>query len=93
VVTHWTAELTFPAPGRVGTFRIPSLGCVGRLTVTSAATGTATVREDLTRNPRNLCAPAGLLKLTRSGAAGMQMTWREAGDASNVATAYLQAGG
>jgi serine/threonine protein kinase len=93
VVTHWTAELTFPASGREGTFRIPSLGCVGRLTVTSAATGTATVQEDLTRNPRNLCARAGLLKLTRSGVTGMKMTWREAGDASNVATAYLQAGG
>jgi serine/threonine kinase PknH len=89
VVTHWTAELTFPAAGTVGTFRFPSLGCSGTLVVTSATRATASAQEDLTRNPRKLCAPGGLMKLTRSRAHGMDMTWRDSADHGNVATAHL----
>ena len=89
VVTHWTAELTFPDVGRVGTFRFPSLGCSGTLIVTSATHRTASVYEDMTRNPRKLCAPGGLMKLTRSSANGMDMAWHDSTDQNNVATAHL----
>jgi serine/threonine protein kinase len=90
VVTHWTAELSFPGTGRVGTFRFPSLGCSGTLIVTSATHRTASVYEEMTRNPRKLCAPGGLMKLTRSGAAGMDMAWQDSSDQNNVATAHLK---
>jgi serine/threonine kinase PknH len=92
VVTHWTAELTFPAAGRTGTFRFPSLGCSGTLIVTSATRTTAAVREDLTGNPRKLCAPGGLMKLSRSSAGGMDMAWQDSTDHSNVAAAHLNRG-
>jgi eukaryotic-like serine/threonine-protein kinase len=90
VVTHWTAELTFPRSGQTGTFRFPSLGCSGTLVVTRTTPNTASVYEDLASNPHKVCAPGGLMTLSRSGAAGMRMTWRDATDLSNVATAYLK---
>jgi hypothetical protein len=98
IVTHWTAELTFPAAGRVagrvagmvGTFRFPSLGCSGTLIVTSATRRTASAYEDLTRNPRKLCAPGGLMKLTRSGGHALDMAWHDSADHANVANARLQ---
>lgn len=90
VVTHWTAELSFPGAGRVGTFRFPSIGCSGTLIVISATRTMAAVQEKLTRNPRKLCAPGGLVRLTRSGATGMDMTWRDSSDRRNVATAHLK---
>jgi Protein kinase domain len=92
VVTHWTAELTFSRSGRDGTFRFPSLGCSGALIVTRRTPTTASVYEDLTRNPRKVCAPAGQLTLSRSGATGMRMRWQDATNRSNVATGYLQPG-
>jgi hypothetical protein len=92
VVTHWTAELTFSRSGRAGTFRFPSLGCSGTLIVTGTTPTTASVGEDLTRNPHRVCAPGGLFTLSRSGATSMRMTWRDATDRSNVATADLTHG-
>jgi Protein kinase domain len=90
VVTHWTAELTFPRSGRTGTFRFSSLDCSGTLIVTGTTPTTASVYEDLTRNPHKICAPGGLLTLSRSGATGMRMRWQDATDSSNVATGYLK---
>jgi hypothetical protein len=92
VVTHWTAELIFSRSGRAGTFRFPSLGCSGTLIVTGATPTTASVYEDLTQNPHKVCAPGGLMTLSRSGATGMRMTWQDATDRSNVATGYLRHG-
>jgi hypothetical protein len=92
-VTHWTAELTFPGQGRTGTFRFPTLGCSGSLTVTGTDRTTASVREHVTRNQRKLCAPDGLIKLTRSGARSLDMAWQDATDRSNVATAHLSPAG
>ncbi len=88
-VTHWTAELSFPGPGRTGTFRFPTLGCSGKLIVTGTTRTTASVREHVTRNQRKLCAPDGLIRLTRSGGRGMDMAWQDSADRSNVATAHL----
>jgi hypothetical protein len=88
-VTRWTAELSFPSPGRTGTFRFPTLGCSGKLIVTGTTRTTASVREHVTRNQRKLCAPNGLIRLTRSGARGMDMAWQDSADRSNVATAHL----
>ncbi len=90
MVTHWTAELTFPRSGRVGTFRFPSLGCSGTLVVTRATRTTASVDEELKRNPRKVCVPGGLMTLTRTGSTGLEMQWQEASDRSNVATAHLR---
>ena len=90
VVTHWTAELTFSRSGRAGTFRFPSLGCSGTLIVTGRTSTTASVYEDLARNPGKVCAPGGLMTLYRSGATGMRMKWQDATDRSNVATGFLQ---
>ena len=90
VVTHWTAELTFPRSGRVGTFRFPSLGCSGTLIVTRSTRTTASVDEELTQNPRQVCVARGLMQLTRSGTNGMTMTWQDASNRSNVATGYLK---
>jgi hypothetical protein len=92
VITHWTAELTFARSGRTGTFRFPSLDCSGTLVVTGRTPTTASVAEQLTRNPRKVCAPAGQLTLSRSGATGMRMRWQDATNRSNVATGYLQPG-
>jgi Protein kinase domain len=92
VVTHWTADLTFSRSGRAGTFRFPSLGCSGTLVVTGRTPTTASVYEDLTRNPRQVCAPGGLMTLSRSGATGMRMRWQDATDRSNVATGFLEPG-
>jgi Protein kinase domain len=92
VVAHWTAELTFPRSGRTGTFRFPSLGCSGTLIVTGTTPTTASVYEDVARNPRRVCAPAGLITLSRSGATGLRMTWQDATNRSNVATGYLTLG-
>jgi Protein kinase domain len=92
VVTNWTAELTFSRSGRTGTFRFPSLGCSGTLIVTGRTPTTASVYEDLTRNPGKVCAPGGLMTLSRSGATGMRMRWQDATDRSNVATGFLQPG-
>jgi hypothetical protein len=92
VVTHWTAELIFPRSGRAGTFRFPSLGCSGTLIVTRTTPTTASVYEDLTRNPHRVCAPGGLMTLSRSGTTGMRMTWQDATNRSNVATGYLKPG-
>jgi Protein kinase domain len=89
VVTHWTAELSFPDLGRTGTFRFPTLGCSGKLIVTVTTGTTASVREHVTRNLRKLCAPSGLIKLTRTGASGMDMAWQDSADRGNVATAHL----
>jgi serine/threonine protein kinase len=89
IVTHWTAELSFPASGRTGTFRFPTLGCSGNLVITTATRSTASVREDITRNSRKLCAPGGLITLTRSGTSSMTMSWRDSTDRTNVATARL----
>jgi hypothetical protein len=88
VVTHWTAELTFPKSGRHGTFRFPSLGCSGTLAVTGSTPTTASVDEKLTQNPHGVCAPGGVMTLARSGG-GMRMRWQDATDRSNVATGYL----
>lgn len=90
MVTHWTAELTFPRSGRVGTFRFPSLGCSGTLIVTRTTRTTASVDEELTQNPRQVCVARGLMQLTRSGTNGMTMTWQDASNRSNVATGYLK---
>jgi Protein kinase domain len=92
VVTHWTAELTFSRSGRAGTFRFPSLGCSGTLIVTRTTPTTASVDEELARNPDQVCAPGGLMTLSRSGATGMRMTWQDATDRSNIATGYLKPG-
>jgi protein kinase-like protein len=92
IVTHWTAELTFLRSGQAGTFRFPSLGCSGTLIVTRTTPDSASVYEDLTRNPRKLCASGGLMTLSRSGATGMRMTWQDATDRSNTATGYLTSG-
>lgn len=92
VVTRWSAELTFIRSGRAGTFRFPSLGCSGTLIVTGVTPTTAQVYENLTRNPRKVCAPGGFITLSRSGAAGMRMSWRDATDRSNLATGYLRSG-
>lgn len=90
VVTHWTAELTFLRSGRAGTFRFPSLGCSGTLIVTGTTPTTAWVYEDLAGNPHKVCAPGGLITLSRSGATGIRMRWQDATDRSNVATGYLK---
>jgi serine/threonine protein kinase len=90
MVTHWTAELTFARSGRVGTFRFPSLGCSGTLIVTGTTPTTASVHEDLTQNQHKICAPSGLMTLSRSGATGMRMRWQDATNRSNVATGYLK---
>jgi len=90
VITHWTAELTFSRSGRFGTFRFPSLGCSGSLIVTRKTRTTASVYEDLTSDPLKVCASRGLITLSRSGATGMRMGWRDATNRSNVATGYLQ---
>jgi serine/threonine protein kinase len=92
VVTHWTAELTFSRSGRAGTFRFPSLDCSGTLIVTGTTPTTASVYENLTRNPHKVCAPGGLMTLSRSGATGMRMRWQDATNRSNVATGYLRPG-
>jgi hypothetical protein len=89
MVTHWTAVLHFSAAGQAGTFWFPSLGCSGTLTVTSATRATASAREELVRNPRKLCVAGGLMKLTRSGASAMEMTWQDPTHAGNVATARM----
>ena len=89
VVTHWTAQLTFPRAGRACTFRFPSLGCSGTLVVTSATRTTASVHENLKRNPRKVCVPGGLMTLTRTGSTGLEMRWQDASHRSNVATADL----
>jgi serine/threonine protein kinase len=88
-VTRWSAELRFPAAGRTGTFRFPSLGCSGNLVVTGTTGRTASVREDVTQNPWHLCAPSGLITVTRSGSGGMDMSWQDPSDRANVATAHL----
>jgi hypothetical protein len=90
LVTHWSAELTFVRSGRAGTFRFPSLGCSGTLIVTGVTPTTASVYENLTRNPRNVCAVGGFMTLFRSGTTGMRMRWRDATDRSNLATGYLR---
>jgi serine/threonine protein kinase len=90
VVTHWTAELTFLRSGRAGSFRFPSLGCSGTLIVTGSTPTTASVYEDVMRNPHKVCAPGGLITLSRSGAAGVRMTWQDATNRDNVATGYLR---
>lgn len=92
-VTHWMAQLTFPGHGRAGTFRFPTLGCSGDLIVTGTTRTTASVREHVTRNQRKLCAPDGLIRLTRAGARNMDMAWQDATDHSNVATARLSPAG
>jgi hypothetical protein len=92
VVTHWTAELTFSRSGRAGVFRFLSLECSGTLIVTGTTPTTVSVYEDLTRNPRKICASGGLMTLSRSGATGMRMRWQDATDRSNVATGYLRPG-
>lgn len=92
-VTRWTAELSFPGRGRTGTFRFPTLGCSGKLIVTGTTRTTASVREHVTRNQRKLCAPNGLIRLTRSRTSGMEMTWQDSADRSNVATAHLAPAG
>jgi serine/threonine protein kinase len=91
IVTRWTADLTFHGSGRAGSFRFPTLGCSGNLVVTTATRSTASVQEDLTRNSRKLCAPGGLITLTRSGTSSMTMSWRDSTDHANVATARLSA--
>ncbi len=91
IVTHWTADLTFHGSGQAGSFRFPTLGCSGNLVVTTATRSTASVREDLTQNSRKLCAPGGLITLTRSGTSSMTMSWRDSTDYANVATARLSA--
>ena len=90
VVTHWSAELTFTRSGRAGTFRFPSLGCSGTLIVTGVTATTASVYENLTRDPRKVCAPGGFMTLYRSGGTGMRMKWRDATDRSNLAIGYLR---
>jgi hypothetical protein len=90
VITHWTAELTFSRSGRFGTFRFPSLGCSGTLIVTRMTPSTASVYEDLARNPHHVCVSGGLMTLSRSGATGMRMRWRDATNWNNVATGYLK---
>jgi serine/threonine kinase PknH len=92
VVTHWSAQLTFIRSGRVGTFRFPSLGCSGTLIVTGLTPTTASVYENLTRDPRKVCAVGGFMTLSRSGPTGMRMRWRDATDGSNLATGYLRSG-
>jgi hypothetical protein len=90
VVTHWSAELNFIRSGRAGTFRFPSLGCSGTLIVTGVTPTTASVYENLTRDPRKVCAVGGFMTLFRSGTTGMRMRWRDATDRGNLATGYLR---
>jgi hypothetical protein len=92
VVTHWTAELTFARSGRAGTFRFPSLDCSGTLVVTRMTPTTASVSEQLIRNPHKVCAAGAVMALSRSGTTGMRMRWQDATDRSNVATGFLQPG-
>ena len=57
--------------------------------MTGTTRTTASVREHVTRNQRRLCAPDGLIKLTRTGASGMDMAWQDSTERGNVATARL----
>jgi hypothetical protein len=75
--------------GRTGTFRFPTLGCSGKLVMIRISGRAASARQDMTVNPRRLCVPDGLLRLRRTGANSLDMTWQDPTDSGNVATARL----
>ena len=89
VVTHWTARVTFPATGGEGTFVFPTMGCSGTLVVTVSGPTAILANEQVTRNPRGLCAPRGLLALVKSGANAMNLAWQDASNKNNVAFGHL----
>ncbi|HEV2239761.1 MAG TPA: hypothetical protein VGR98_01850, partial [Streptosporangiaceae bacterium] len=89
VVTHWTARVTFPATGGEGTFVFPTMGCSGTLIVTVSGPTAILANEQVTSNPRGLCAPRGLLALVKSGANAMNLAWQDASDKKNVAFGHL----
>jgi hypothetical protein len=88
-VTRWEADLSFSRSGRTGTFRFPTLGCSGKLVMIRISGRAASARQDMTVNPRRLCVPDGLLRLRRTGANSLDMTWQDPTDSGNVATARL----
>ena len=88
-VTHWEADLTFARSGRTGTFRFPTLGCSGKLTMISISGRAASIRQDMIVNARRLCVPDGMIKLRRTGTNSLDMTWQDPADRSNAATALL----
>ena len=92
IVTHWTVQLTFSAASNDDTFAFPSLHCSGILVVTSAGPTTVSADENVTSNPRGLCASAGLMTLTKSGATGMDMAWQDVSNQDNVAAGELTRG-
>lgn len=88
-VTRWEADLSFSRSGRTGTFRFPTLGCSGKLVMIRISGRAASARQDMTVNLRRLCVPDGLLRLRRTGANSLDMTWQDPTDSGNVATARL----
>jgi hypothetical protein len=92
IITHWTVVLTLPATGTTGAFRFPSLGCSGTLIVTKSSKTAASVHEDVTSDPRGVCAPGGLMTLTKDGSDLMDMTWQDASDQANVGSGQLTGG-
>jgi hypothetical protein len=88
-VTRWEADLSFSRSGRTGTFRFPTLGCSGKLVMIRISGRAASARQDMTVNLRRLCVPDGLLRLRRTGANSLDMTWQDSTDSGNVATARL----
>lgn len=92
VVSSWTARLTLPPSGRVGTFLFSPIGCSGSLVVTRSSSTTVSMYEDLTRNPNGVCAPGGMITLTKSGPNGAEMRWQDSTHPANIASGHLTLG-
>jgi hypothetical protein len=88
-IEHWTIRLRFTTAGRPGTFVLPTLHCSGILRIASEGTTTVSLHEIVTRNNRDLCAPNGLIILSRTSKTQMEMGWSDASDAGNIATGFL----
>jgi len=89
VVTSWSVDVSFGTTGKAGVFVIPTLDCSGLLLVTGSGPGTLSVRELVVKNPRDLCARGGEMTLTRSGPAGMHLSWQDTANPVNTATGTL----
>jgi serine/threonine protein kinase len=86
---EWTVEMDLEEGEADGTFEIPTLNCKGTLTVLQASQEQLLLREQVTDDPRDVCADSGRFRLSVSGSEELTFTWEDDANARNRADGSL----
>jgi hypothetical protein len=74
--TSWDIDMSIGVDGRVaGTIDYPGVGCSGELVHLRNEGPVLVVREQLTRNPGNICVDGGTIRMVMRADAAMDWRW------------------